>query len=230
MEFYKKVKNKLIVSVQALEDEPLHSSFIMGRMARAVTQSGASGIRANTIEDIKEIKKESNLPIIGIIKKNYEGSEVYITPTKKEIKELINIGVDVVALDARNLKRLKENSLDELLKFGRKISHSTLFMADCSNLEEAIFANKLGFDIISTTFYGKNNKTGLGNIFNDEMKPIQDLIDNIDSQLIIEGHVDTPELTKLILDKYKDKILSIVIGSAITRPQFITKKFVEKFK
>ena len=76
---------QLIVSCQALEDEPLHSSFIMGRMALAAKQGGAKGIRANTVEDIKEIRKNVDLPIIGIIKRDYEDSDVYITPTMREI-------------------------------------------------------------------------------------------------------------------------------------------------
>ena len=66
------LKGKLIVSCQALPDEPLHSSFIMGRMALAAKQGGASGIRANTPEDIKEIKTQVDLPVIGIIKRNYD--------------------------------------------------------------------------------------------------------------------------------------------------------------
>ena len=75
------LKGKLIVSCQALPDEPLHSSFIMGRMALAAKQGGASGIRANTPEDIKEIKTQVDLPVIGIIKRNYDDCEIYITPT-----------------------------------------------------------------------------------------------------------------------------------------------------
>ena len=79
------LKGKLIVSCQALPDEPLHSSFIMGRMALAAKQGGASGIRANTPEDIKEIKTQVDLPVIGIIKKDYEGTSREITMTVRFI-------------------------------------------------------------------------------------------------------------------------------------------------
>ena len=60
------LKGKLIVSCQALPHEPLHSSFIMGRMAVAAKEGGALGIRANTKEDIAEIKSLVELPVIGI--------------------------------------------------------------------------------------------------------------------------------------------------------------------
>ena len=81
----KNLKGKLIVSCQALPEEPLHSSFIMGRMALAAKVGGASGIRANTKEDIKEIQTQVELPIIGIVKRDYGDSEIYITPTMKEV-------------------------------------------------------------------------------------------------------------------------------------------------
>ena len=90
----------LIVSCQALENEPLHSSFIMGKMALAAKEGGAVGIRANSVEDITAIKGEVDLPIIGIIKKDYPGLVPYITPTMKEVAELVNAKVDVIALDA----------------------------------------------------------------------------------------------------------------------------------
>lgn len=62
----------MIVSCQALEDEPLHSSFIMARMALAAEQGGAKGIRANSAEDITAIKELIDLPVIGIVKRDYE--------------------------------------------------------------------------------------------------------------------------------------------------------------
>ena len=99
------LKGGLIVSCQALEDEPLHSAFIMGRMARAAKEGGACGIRANTVEDIKEIRKNVSLPIIGIVKCNYAKSPVYITPTLKEVDELMTIKPEIIALDATNRDR-----------------------------------------------------------------------------------------------------------------------------
>src|SRR5699024_12751028 len=88
MDIFKKLEKQLIVSCQALEDEPLHSSEIMGRMAIAAQLGGAKGIRANSVVDIQAIKKEVDLPIIGIIKQDYDDSSVFITPTLKEMKAL----------------------------------------------------------------------------------------------------------------------------------------------
>ena len=90
----RRIYKKLIVSCQALPNEPLHSSFIMGRMAKAAKEGGACGIRANTREDIEEIRKNVDLPIIGIVKKIYENSPVYITPTMKEVDDLVAAGAD----------------------------------------------------------------------------------------------------------------------------------------
>ena len=89
------LKGHLIVSCQALPHEPLHSSFIMGRMAKAAAEGGALGIRANTREDIEEIKKNVDLPVIGIVKRDYPDSKVYITPTMREVDELMDPGSPV---------------------------------------------------------------------------------------------------------------------------------------
>ena len=108
------VKGKLIVSCQALPDEPLHSSFIMGRMAYAAYVGGAAGIRANTVVDIQEIKKNVTLPIIGIIKEQYGDNQVYITPTMKEIDALVAEGVDIIAIDGTKRERPDGRTLEDL--------------------------------------------------------------------------------------------------------------------
>ena len=106
------IKGKLVVSCQALPDEPLHSSEIMGRMALAAKQGGAAGIRAQSKEDILEIQKQVDLPIIGIVKRHYDDSEIYITPTKKEIDELLETRCEIIALDATLRKRPNDERLD----------------------------------------------------------------------------------------------------------------------
>ncbi|MBO1913932.1 N-acetylmannosamine-6-phosphate 2-epimerase, partial [Microvirga sp. 3-52] len=108
------IKGKLIVSCQALPEEPLHSPFIMGKMAFSAMMGGAAGIRANSVEDIREIKKTVDLPIIGIIKEVYEGSDVFITPTMTEIDLLCEEGVDIIALDATKRVRPDGKTIREV--------------------------------------------------------------------------------------------------------------------
>ena len=148
------LKGKLIVSCQALPDEPLHSSFIMGRMALAAKQGGAAGIRANTKEDIKEIRSQVDLPIIGIVKRDYDDSDIYITPTMKEIEELMEVKPEIIAMDATIATRPGGKNIDEFFKEVKEKYPEQLFMADCSTVDEALHADELGFDFIGTTMVG----------------------------------------------------------------------------
>ena len=148
------MKGRLIVSCQALPEEPLHSSYIMGRMAAAAKEGGAAGIRANTKEDITEIKKNVDLPIIGIVKRDYADSEVYITPTMREIEELMAVGPEIIALDATSSLRPQGKTLEEFYQEVRSAYPSQLLMADCSTVEEALHADRMGFDFIGTTLVG----------------------------------------------------------------------------
>ncbi|MFR5876204.1 MAG: N-acetylmannosamine-6-phosphate 2-epimerase, partial [Eubacterium sp.] len=91
------IKGGLIVSCQALKTEPLYDSYIMAKMAWAAYLGGAVGIRANTIIDIKAIKEMVDLPIIGIIKAEYDDSDVYITPTIDEVDALVDAGCEIIA-------------------------------------------------------------------------------------------------------------------------------------
>mgnify|MGYP000095023503 FL=1 len=144
------LQGKLIVSCQALPHEPLHSSFIMGRMALAAKEGGAVGIRANTKEDIEEIQKMVDLPVIGIVKRDYADSKVYITPTMKEIEELMEVKPEIIALDATAALRPGNVTLDEFFHEIKEKYPEQLLMADCSTVEEALHADELGFDFIGT--------------------------------------------------------------------------------
>lgn len=214
-----KIKGKLIVSCQALPDEPLHSSFIMGRMAYAAFEGGAAGIRANGVSDIEEIRKNVNLPIIGIIKKQYGDNPVYITPTLNEIDELVKSEVDIIAIDGTRRERPDGMELKELIKEVKKKYPNQLFMADISNVEEAKKCEELGFDIVGTTLVGYTEYTK----GNNPLEELKKVIDAVKIPVIGEGNLDTPEKARKALEI---GAFAVVVGGAITRPQQITKKFV----
>ena len=218
-----KVKGKLIVSCQSLEDEPLHSSFIMGRMAYAALVGGASGIRANTVSDIQEIKKNVNLPIIGIIKQQYGDNQVYITPTMKEIDALAAEGVEVIALDGTKRERPDGNTLENLMREAKTKYPNQLFMADISSVEEAVEAERIGFDIVGTTLVGYTEYTK----GNDPLTELEKVIKAVTVPVIGEGNIDTPVKAKKALEL---GAYAVVVGGAITRPQQITKKFVTEME
>ena len=218
------IKNHLIVSCQALEYEPLHSSFIMSKMALAAYQGGAKGIRANTIEDIQAIKKEVDLPIIGIIKQEYEGSVVFITPTIKEVDALVKEGVDIIAMDATIRERPHHIYLDDFFKEIRKKYPNQKFMADCSTIEEAIHADELGFDFIGTTMVGYTKESKGLKIEENDFEIIRTIIQKVKHPVIAEGNIETPQKAKRVLEL---GCYSVVVGSIITRPQLITKRFTD---
>lgn len=221
------IKGNLIVSCQALPNEPLHSSFIMGRMALAAKEGGAAGIRANTKEDIAEIQSQVDLPIIGIVKRDYEDSKVYITPTMKEIDELMEVKPEIIAIDATGALRPGNKTLDEFFKEIKEKYPEQLLMADCSTVEEALHADELGFDFIGTTMFGYTEQSANLKIENNDFEIIREIISKAKHPVIAEGNINTPEKVKRVIEL---GCYSVVVGSIITRPQLITKAFVDKLK
>lgn len=220
----KNLKGKLIVSCQALPDEPLHSSFIMGRMAKAALQGGAVGIRANTPKDIQEIQTQVDLPVIGIIKRDYEDSAVYITPTLREVEELMAVHPDIIALDATCQTRPNGMTLDEFFHILKEKYPDQLWMADCSTVEEALHADALGFDFIGTTLVGYTAESKGMRIEEDDFKILRQILEKAVHPVIAEGNINTPEKARRVIDL---GAFSVVVGSIITRPQVITKNFVQ---
>ena len=206
------LRHKLIVSCQALPNEPLHSDFIMARMAVAAKEGGASGIRANSVIDIKAIKEAVDLPVIGIIKRDYPNAQAFITPTMVEVDELMEAHPEIIALDATNSSRPQGESLKAFFQKVKEKYPQQLLMADCSTLDEMLEADRMGFDFIGTTLVGYTS---------------QSEGDRIQHPLIAEGNIDSPEKVKRVLEL---GAFSVVVGSAITRPQLITRKFADATK
>ena len=218
------LKGKLIVSCQALPQEPLHSSFIMGRMARAAKEGGAAGIRANTKEDIKEIQEVTGLPVIGIVKRDYPDSAVYITPTMKEIEELMEVKPEIIAIDATGALRPGNVTLADFFHQIKEKYQEQKLMADCSTIEEAFFADELGFDFIGTTMVGYTPQSRGMKIEANDFEILRTILKKVKHPVIAEGNVNSPEKAKRVIELGS---YAVVVGSSITRPQLITKGYAE---
>ena len=220
MDFFQSVKGKLIVSCQAQPHEPLHSSFIMAKMAKAAQEGGAAGIRAESLADILAIKKEVDLGVIGLIKAHYSDSEIYITPTLEEVEALIVSKCEMIALDMTNRPRPNNVPVEALVK--RIQEAGRLVLADISTYDEAIAAEKLGVDGISTTLSGYTPYSPQQEEADFEL--MQKLVADCKVPIFAEGRLNTPA------DLQKAMSLGVhaaIIGSSITRPQLITKSFVK---
>lgn len=218
------LKGQLIVSCQALPEEPLHSSYIMGRMAVAAKAGGAAGIRAQSVADINEIMKVCDLPLIGIIKRNYQDSEVYITPTRQEVEELLTTPCQIIALDATARQRPNDEKCEDLVALIH--DNNRLAMADCSTYEECVAAQNMGFDIVSTTLCGYTDYSEKLDGPNFEL--LKKCADTLSVPVIAEGKINTPEDLQKVINECG--VFCAVVGGAITRPQQITERFVAKLK
>lgn len=223
-EVINQIRGGMIVSCQALEDEPLHSSTIMMRMAKAAQMGGAVGIRANSPQDCTEIKKNVDLPLIAIYKKVYGHSDVFITPTIEEVKDLLTVNAEIIAVDATKRPRPDNKTLREFYKEIRQI-YNGLIMADISDYDEAVEAERIGFDLVSTTLSSYTAYTL------NRQKPDIELIEKLKNVLhipvIAEGNVETPELAVKCIQA---GAWAVVTGGAITRPQLITRKFTDALR
>lgn len=219
------LKRGLIVSCQAVKGEPLYGYGIMHLFAKAAKAGGAQGIRA-LCDDVDSIKDEVNLPVIGLVKECYPDSEIYITPTKKEVDRLLQTKCDVVCMDATLRQRPGGITLDELYAYARANAGGREIMADVSTLEEAMNADRLGFDYISTTMRGYTPYTKQYEI--PDIDLVAECIANVKhAKVIAEGGVFEVSHMEAIS---KVNPYAVVVGSAITRPAVITERLNNALK
>lgn len=222
--FVRQVQNQLIVSCQALAHEPLHGAEIMARMAVAAVQGGAAAIRANGPSDIAAIRQQVSLPIIGLFKDDIAGYPVYITPTLRHALAVAEAGADVIAIDATARPRPEPGSLADFI--GRIHMQTGLpVLADIATVEEGIAAVEAGADLVSTTMSGYTDDSP------QQREPDLELVGNLSRAVAVpvlaEGRYRTPQQAANALQV---GALAVVVGGAITRPQEITKFFVEELQ
>lgn len=218
------LKNQVIVSVQAMPDEPLYKEECIAAMMQSVVNGGAAGLRVAGVRDVKNAKKLFDIPVIGLTKpeklpENWQ-EVVYITPTLKEVNELIEAGANIIAFDGTS--RPRECPIETMI--AKIKSAGRLSMADIATFEEGLNCEKLGVDIISTTLSGYTSETKTDSDEPD-FKLLEKLIKNTKLPVILEGRIWEPHQVKKAFELGAH---AVVIGSAITRPQLITKRFLRE--
>ena len=219
---FEQIKGGLIVSCQALETEPLYTKEggVMPLMAKAAAMSGAVGIRANTVRDITQIKQVVDLPVIGIIKKDYPGTPMYITVTMKEVDELVACGVDILAVQGTAAIRPDGSTSAQFIRAIKAKYPDQLLMADCDNFENAMLCAEAGADFVGTTMRGYTPETqGINDI---DFEFVHKLAAECPAKIIAEGHIHYPEQAVKALEA---GAFALVVGGAITRPAEITARF-----
>ncbi|MDF2669863.1 MAG: N-acetylmannosamine-6-phosphate 2-epimerase [Paenibacillus sp.] len=210
-------KQGLIVSCQALPGEALYLQGTMALMAVAAEQGGAIGIRANGPADIRDIKKSVQLPVIGLLKRDIPGSDIYITPELEDVRAIIEAGADVVALDMTDREDRKEQ-VKPLIDYCHRAGVQV--MADISTLEEGMLAEQLGADLISTTMSGYTPYSPKQE--GPDLELVRKLSKQVSVPVVAEGRIWSPAEAVLALEAGAQYV---VVGGAITRPQQITAKY-----
>ena len=223
MEILEYLKGKIVVSSQAMPDEPLYKEDCMFAMMQSVVNGGAGALRVAGARDVKNARK-LNVPVIGLTKPNGLPSNwkeiVYITPGLKEVNELIDAGADIIAFDGTSRPH-DGCRLEEIISTIHNAKR--LAMADISTLEEGINCAQLGADIISTTLAGYTLESGEPTEGPD-YELLSELVKTVNKPVILEGRIWEPDDVKKAFELGAH---CVVIGSAITRPQLITKRFVD---
>lgn len=223
-----KLKGVLIVSCQADVGEPLCRPEHIAALSLSVISGGAAALRLEGVENVRAVRAKTGVPIIALTKIHgitYDErlSSAYITPAFNDAKALSDAGADIIAIDATGRPRMDGLSVAETIKrihdeLGKPV------MADLATVEEAKRACDAGADIISTTLFGYTKETLAG----DDVGPSYDLLkDILDScrgtPVIMEGRIWHPEE---VSKAFELGAYAVVVGSAITRPHYITRRFL----
>ena len=218
------MKGTVIVSCQATPGEPLYDRerSVMPLMARAAKLAGAKMIRTSSVRDIIEIKEETGLPVIGLIKREYPGFQGRITMTMREVDECMAAGADVVSIDCTDCVRGDGLTPTEFLKAVREKYPNIIIMADCATLEEGVAAHAAGADLVGTTMNGYTPQTA-GETGEPNFALVARLARALPCPVIAEGRVHTPEQARRMLEQ---GAWAVVVGGAITRPLEIASRFM----
>ena len=227
-ELFSIMKGTIIVSCQATPGEPLYmrDQSVIYLMARAAKQAGAKMIRTSSVRDIVEIKEETGLPVIGLIKREYPGYTGRITMTMREVDECMEAMADIVSIDCTDCERGDGLTAPEFLREVKKKYPNIIIMADCATLEEAVAAYEAGADLVGSTMNGYTPQTAHCK-GDPNYELVEQMVAKLPCPVIAEGRVHTPEQARKMLEL---GAWAVVVGGAITRPLEIATRFMNAVK
>lgn len=212
-----RLRGGLIVSVQAPAGSALDDPDVLAALALAAQAAGAVGLRMQGVANIAAARRRTSLPIVAIVKRDYEGFEPYITPTLREVGELLATGAEIVAIDATGRARPDGASVSDLVVAIQR--GGALAMADCSSLQDGVCAQAAGADILATTLCGYTKETA------GHALPALDVVAQLaqlETFVICEGGIHSPRSGRAALDAGAD---AVVVGTAITNVEWLTRSF-----
>ncbi len=213
----KSLKNSLIASCQPLPQGPLDTPSFVLASAKASIIGGAKGLRIEGFKNLKIIKKNLNLPVIGIKKRVSKNYPIIITPLLSDVEKLSDLGAEIIAFDST----LRERPYSVKSLISKIHSYKKIAMADCSSIKDAINAIDNGADILSTTLSGYTNEKLPPK--NPDFKLLDQLIKKFKVPVIAEGRFNTPIFYKKAINLGAH---AVVVGTALNRIELITKSFL----
>lgn len=205
----------LVASCQPVDNGAMDKPEIVAAMAQASVAGGAVALRIEGVENLKATCPMVSVPIIGIVKRDLADSPIRITPFLQDIDDLAACGADIIAVDGTNRPR----PVDIATAVARIHEKGCLAMADCSTLDEGLYCQQLGFDIIGSTMSGY---TG-GEIPQEPDFQLVTALKQAGCFVMAEGRYNTPELAKQAIEAGAD---CVTVGSALTRLEHIVGWFV----
>ena len=212
-----RLRGGLIVSVQARSGSALDDAHVLAALALAAQDNGAAGVRIQGVRNLEAVRKRVSIPVVGIIKREYTGFEPYITPTLREVREVLECGAEIVAFDATG--RPHPEGLDVAQLVSAIHAGGALAMADCALPEDGVCAQAAGADILASTLCGYTKET------QDAPLPALDLVRafaQLGSFVICEGGIHTPDAAARALSAGAD---AVVVGTAITNTEWLVSQY-----
>ncbi len=222
-EIFEKLKGGLIVSCQMEKHAPCYDENMVELMARAAVWGGASGLRINGEDNVRKIKSLFNIPVIGLIKVHREDTEVFMTPSMAEVDALVEAKADIIAIDGTDRMIHGEPAYKIIFKIKKKYPDA-IVLADVRDEADAVRALEAGADIVAPTFYRFKENVKSTDLPDWEMfaKMCRDCKGK--GIVIMEGKIWTPDDA---IRAFHYGAYAVVVGSAITRPHIITRRFYD---